>query len=291
MSPTKRSERQTEIEIEQEVDFGRYLRLLGRGWWLLLGGLVVGAVLAVALTLGGGNLYKATATIYLGQPLAVSSSAGIQDLATNPSTVTQLVHTESVLRATAASSGLPLKKLRGGISTSTVTGFLSKLGQTPLVTISVQAHASGTKVSKAANALARLVVTTTSDYPDAKIASFREQIKADERELAVIDKRLSALNKSFTASGTSSFEQQVLLTAENIAEARRGSVSGDLDQNRLLLVQALDVEKGTVVDKATAIKTAAHSRKNALVVGGALGLLIGALLALTLPGFRRERSS
>ncbi|MGA9762355.1 MAG: Wzz/FepE/Etk N-terminal domain-containing protein [Gaiellaceae bacterium] len=281
MSPSKRTDEPREIEFEQEVDFGRYLRKLARGWWLLLAGLVIGAVIGVALTLGGSKLYKAKATIYLGQPLAINSSAQIQSLSTNPSTVSTLVHDKGILDQVAKQSGLPLKKLSAGISTATVQGSLSKLGQTPLVSISVQANAPRKAVTDAANDLAAQVLAHVSDYPHAKIAILHAQIASDESQIAAIDKRLSVIG----AASSSSTEPLVLLT-------RRGTLSDEVQTDQLLLAQAKTVEQGKIVTAAKrAAKTASRSRKSGLLVGGALGLLIGALTALALPETRRRRSS
>jgi|PersoiStandDraft_1058852.scaffolds.fasta_scaffold00081_35 uncharacterized protein involved in exopolysaccharide biosynthesis len=291
MSPSKRSEHQAEIEIEQEVDFGRYLRALARGWWLLAGGLVIGAVLAVALTLGGGNLYRAKTTVYLGQPLAVNSSAQFQSPATNPSSVTQLAHAEDILSQVSKRSGLPLEKLRSGISTATVPGSLSKLGQTPLVTISVQANAPKKAVQDAANTLANLVLARLSAYPSWKIATLQAQIASCNKQIAEINKRLETIDAAITNGSGTSGDQQVLLTQATLSEQRRGTLSDELQQDQLLLAQAKTVEQGSIMNKAKAVKTTGRNRKSALVVGGALGLLIGALVALTLPGSRRRRVS
>jgi uncharacterized protein involved in exopolysaccharide biosynthesis len=276
MSPTKRSE--TQAEFEQEVDFGRYLRALARGWWLLLAGLVIGAVVGVALTLGGGKLYKAQATVYLGQPLAVTSSNQIQGVNTNPSSLNKAAHADDILAQVSSQSGLPLKKLRSGVSTATVSGNLSKLGQNPLVTISVQANAPKRDVTNAANALAKLVLARLSTYPIAKISILQSQIASDTSQIAAIDKRQGSI-----ATGDAAMAA--------LLEQRRGTLSDELQTDQLLLAQAKTVERGSILTYAKATTSTSRSRKSALVVGAALGLLLGALVSLTRPGFRRERSS
>lgn len=275
MSPSKRSDKNAELELEQEVDFGRYLAALGRGWWLLVGGLVLGALIGVALTLGSGNLYKAKATVYLGQPLAVNSSAQIQSMDTNPSSVNKLAHDKNILELVSSQSGLSLKKLKSGVSTATVSGNLSKLGQNPLVTISVQADANKTEVEDAANALAKTVLARLSDYPKEKIAILQAQITSYEKQIAAIDKLRGAVDAT----------QGILL------EQRRGTLGDELQQSQLLLAQAKTVEQGSIVTEARASKTTGRDRKSALVVGGALGLLIGAISALSLASSRRSRTS
>src|SRR3954470_19270161 len=125
-------------EAEQEVDFGRYMRLLGARWWLLAAGLVVGGVIGYAVSLGGSQRFKATATLYLGQPYSASGNVQLQAAQTNPSTVRQIAHAEVVVQKVAGECKTKPGEIRGGISTQTVAGNIAKNGQTPLVTISVQ---------------------------------------------------------------------------------------------------------------------------------------------------------
>ncbi len=278
MSPSKRSEKNAELELEQEVDFGRYFAALARGWWLLLAGLVIGAVIGVAMSLGSGNLYKAKATVYLGQPLAVTGSTQLQGVNTNPSSVSQLAHSEEVLTQVSKLSGLPLKKLRSGVSTASVSGNLSKLGQTPLVTISVQAKGKRKSVQDAANALAQIVVMRLSQYSISKVVILQAQIASDTKQIAAIDIRMSSIAASDAAMAA-------------LFEQRRGTLSDELQTDQLLLAQAKTVEQGSILTKATATKTTGRNRRSSLVVGAALGLLIGALVALMLPGSRRSRAS
>ncbi|MBV8480705.1 MAG: hypothetical protein JOY72_10435, partial [Actinobacteria bacterium] len=40
-------------EAEQEVDFGKYWRLLAARWWAPVGALVLGAIVGYAVALGG----------------------------------------------------------------------------------------------------------------------------------------------------------------------------------------------------------------------------------------------
>jgi uncharacterized protein involved in exopolysaccharide biosynthesis len=278
MSPTKRAEKNTELELEQEVDFGRYLTALARGWWLLVGGLVLGALIGMALTLGSGNLYKAKATVYLGQPLAVNSSVQIQGVNTNPSSVGQIVHSEEVLAQVSKLSGLPLKKLRSGVSTATLSGNLSKLGQTPLVSISVQAKDKRKSVQDAANSLAQIVVLRLSKFSIEKIVTLQDQIASCTSQIAAIDRRLKSIADGDAAMAA-------------LSEQRRGTLSDEMQTDQLLLAQANAVEKGSVLTKAKATKTTGRNRRSSLVVGAALGLLIGALVALMRSGSRRSRAS
>src|SRR5712692_9511893 len=97
-------------DAEREVDL-RVLkvRLVAR-WWLLVAGLVVGAVIGVLIATGNGQTWRAKTLLYLGQPFTTSGGGQIQSLATNPRTVSEIVHSEFALRRAAAASGLRLSQ-------------------------------------------------------------------------------------------------------------------------------------------------------------------------------------
>ena len=59
-------------EAEQEVDFGRYVRLVAARCWLVVAVLILVAVIGYAVSLGGAQRYQATATLYLWQPYSAS---------------------------------------------------------------------------------------------------------------------------------------------------------------------------------------------------------------------------
>src|SRR5947209_20314759 len=111
-----------EPEAEQEVDFGRYWRLLAARWWLAAAGLVVGAVIGYLIALGGSQVYKATASLYLGQPYTASGNVQLQSAQTNPSAVRVIAHAESVIAKAASTCKAKPGLFRGGISTQTVAG-------------------------------------------------------------------------------------------------------------------------------------------------------------------------
>src|SRR3954463_9762642 len=89
-------------EAEQEVDSGRYVRLLGARWWLLAAGLVVGAGIGYAISLGGSQRFKATAAPSPRPPYSASGNVQLQAAQTNPSTVRQIAHAESIVGQVAA---------------------------------------------------------------------------------------------------------------------------------------------------------------------------------------------
>ncbi len=136
------------------------------------------------------------------------------------------------------------------------------------------------KTSAAANELARIVVERISRYVDTKIDSLREQIAANQQELASIDERVQATQKGLDGPGISTTDKLVLLNLIGLAEQRRTTVQEDLATRQQLLALALDVERARVVEPAVARKVTAQSRRNQLVVGGVIGLLLGLVAAL-----------
>ena len=55
----------------------------------------LGVVIGYALSLGGGKVYEAQARVYLGNPFSPNGGATVPSLATNPSTVSEIVRSEA----------------------------------------------------------------------------------------------------------------------------------------------------------------------------------------------------
>jgi uncharacterized protein involved in exopolysaccharide biosynthesis len=266
-----------ELDAEQELDLGRLWAALVARWWLPAAGLVAGAILGYLVSLGGGATWRAQAVVFLGQPLSPSGNAQIQSLATNPSTVRQIVRAESTIRKVAADTGLKPGVLRSGISTQAVAGAVAKQGQTPLVAISVKGSPPR-KVAAAANQLAKVVVSGVSGYVSTKITGLQAQIASDQAEIDSIDARLTAYNAALPKA--SQTDKLIILTQAGLAEQRRGIVEQDLTQSRDLLSLAQNVESSRVITHAAATKTGTRSHRNALVLGAFFGLILGLLAAL-----------
>lgn len=256
-------------EAEQEVDFGRYWRLIAARWWLVVGGLVIGAVIGYSVSLGGSQTFKATATVYLGQPYSASGNVQLQAAQTNPSTVRQIAHAEIIVQKVAQQCKAKPGDIRSGISTQTIAGNISKNGQTPLVSISVQAKRRRL-ASCAANAIVQEVLVRSSAFANQKIANFSAQISNDQRNIAQINQALE--------SGSLS------ATDKLVVQIRLAQAQSDKLQTAQLLLQAKQVEKPAVITGAAAQRVTARSRRNTVVVAALIGLIIGAIAALMWDG-------
>ena len=266
-------------EAEQEVDFGRYWRLLAARWWVPAAGLVVGAVVGYLIALGGNQVFKATATLYLGQPYTASGNVQLQAAQTNPSSVRVIAHAESVIARAASQCKAKPALFRGGISTQSVTGNISKNGQTPLVTLTVQSRKRKV-ASCAANTIAGLVIDKLSDFANEKLKNFDNQI-------AVFNTDIATINDALKSSSVSSTDKFVLQTRLNTDQQNKLNISQ-------LVVQATHVEKPSVLTGAHATRVTARSRRNTVVVTALIGLVIGAIVALlwdgVAAGLARRRS-
>jgi capsular polysaccharide biosynthesis protein len=276
-----------ELDAEQEVDFGRYGRRIGRRWWIVVAATAIGVLVGWLFSLGGGDVYRATATVYLGQPLSPTGSAQIQSLATNPSVVPEIVRSQEVVRGVADEVGIEPGKLRQGISTRTVAGSVARSGQTPLVEISVRGPGRR-ESTEAANRLAEIAVERVSgSYTTEKIATLADQLEAQDRELEQLESRISELQGAAQSPELSSTEKLIVNGLVTDAEIRRGQLIEDRTATQQLLTLARNVEASRVVTEARATQVAARSRRNSLVVGGVIGLLAGIVLALAIPARSR----
>jgi hypothetical protein len=287
-----------DLEAEQEVDFRRYWNAVLARWWLPALGLLAGIVAGYALALGGGDVYRAEATLYLGQPFTPNGGAPVPGLATNPSTVNEIVHSEAALQRASDVSGMRLSRLRANVTSRQVgvpAGRRLAVGQTPLIEI-VVTGSNAAATSRAANALAQIVVEDVSPYVADKIAAIRERIASDERELAESERRIdlaqSELNTLLRSRSLSATDRLVGVTTfngtiGNFVE-RRGLVTQDLLEAKQALSLAENVEKPSIVERAAARKTTARSVGRSVVVGALIGLILGLLAAIFWEPARRR---
>jgi uncharacterized protein involved in exopolysaccharide biosynthesis len=286
----RRTTDELDLDAEREVDVRGWWEAVKRRWWLPVLGLLLGLALGYALALGGGDVYRAEATLYLGQPFSPNGGAPVPGLATNPATVNEIIHSEAVLQRVADRSGMDLGKLRANVSSRQVSpppGRRAVVGTTPLIEIAVIGQRANV-TTRAANLLAEEVVDDVSPYVEDKIAAINERIDSDERELESIDRRLrvaqEGLNEVINSNSLGTTERLLLVSSFNstisFGEQRRGVVQTDLLEAKQALSLAENVEKPSIVEDAAARKTTARSVGRSLAVAGLIGLLLGLLAAI-----------
>ena len=276
-----------DADAEREIDLRTLWARLQDRWWLPVAGLLAGAVIGILVAVGSGQTWQAKTLLYLGQPFTTSGGGQIQSLATNPRTVSEIIRSEFALKRASEQSGLRVGQLRGHVTSQAVTSAgQTARNLTALVEISVDGPAK-IKVEKATDSLAGSVVGEVSTYVDQKIALLEKQIKSSEDELRDINTRVSNATKqlqSLVANKSISPTDKLIATSTlnstiGFSEQRRGTVQQELFQNQQLLSLAQNVEKSKVVQPAAGVRVTATSRRNSALVGGVIGLIVGALAA------------
>jgi uncharacterized protein involved in exopolysaccharide biosynthesis len=262
-----------DLDAEAEVDLGRYGHALLLRWWLLLAGLIAGAVVGYLTTVGGAQFFRAQAVVYLGQPLGISSTP-VQTLNTNPSSARTIVTSESVVRRVAVRTGMSASRISSGTSVTAVQGSLPKLGQTPLVQVTVKGPERD-KVARTANALAAVLVLELSTLSSAKIKNYQVQIATDKRGLGIVNEALN--------------DPGLTTTDKILLQGRLANLQGDLTVNTQLVLLTKNVEAPRIVTAAVAEKSSARNHRNSTAVGALIGLILGGIAALLWEPVTRAR--
>jgi uncharacterized protein involved in exopolysaccharide biosynthesis len=276
-----------DVDAEQEVDLASAWGRLTARWWLPVIGLVAGAVVGLALALSGSDVYQAKTLIYLGQPFAPLGGGQITSLATNPKTVSAIVHSEAAVKDAADASDMPVARLRSSISVKDIIAPGQTRGTNPLVEIGVKASRRH-KAEVAADMLARHVVSIVSVFVVDKVKLLQQQVNVAKAQLDAVNQRITTAQQqqaALTQDKSLSPELRVvsILNLNSViatADARRTALQEQLYDSQQLLILANSVEKSRVVEPASAAKSTARSNRTALVVGGLVGLLLGAIAAL-----------
>ena len=252
---TERPRTQPDPEPEREVDFSRYLDALVARWWLPVAGLIVGAAIGYFVALGGKDVYRAQATVYVGTPYGASGQL-IQTTATNPNTVGQIARGQGTLQQVAQASGMSVRELRAGVSTRPIKSGAPKGAPNQLYAVTVEGPKRG-QVSAAANAIAAKIVAVTGGYAKLKVDTFRQQIASDQQQLDAIDQQANQVRAQLNSAPQT--ERLTLGTLLLTMEQRRGTLEQDRLQARQLLAQAEQVELPRVLDRGVAAKATARS--------------------------------
>ena len=270
-----------DLDAEQEVDFRRYGSLLAARWWLPVGGLVLGILAGAVLALGGGTVWKASALISLGQPFSPNGGAPVTSFATNPRAVAEIIRSESAIKRAARAAGMHVGGLRGHVSTAQV-GTATGAGaarSSPLISLTVQG-AKPAKVEAAANALASIVVAkTTAPYVGVKIKTLESDLASLGRRVESETATVNALQEQADNKALAPLDRLAIVTQLNGAAQLLGQLQQLQTGAQQQLALAKNVESATIVSPATASKSSARSRRTSMVVGGLIGLILGAIPA------------
>src|SRR5215212_4274870 len=256
-------------EGEREVDLGRWRRAVVEWWWLPVAGLVLGGLAGAILSLGGGSNFKAQALLSLGQPFSPGGGAPVNSFATNPRAVNEIIRSESALKEAAGRCDAQVGTLRGKVTSAQVgVGTGAARTAVPLITVTVQGP-QARKVACAANDLARVVVRqTTGPYVGTKITTFQKSLQSYQDQLDSLVPLVRPLDRL------------VIATQLDNAQTRRGQLLGLQTAAQQQLALAQNVESAKVIRPAVAVKSTARSRRNSILVGALIGLILGSIAAI-----------
>jgi len=271
----------TDMDAEREIDLGRWKQAAVDRWWLVAAGLVAGIVVGALYSLSGGSVFQASVLLAPGQPFSPQGSP-VLSYQSSPRAIQQLVTSEAALKRASHAAGIGVGRLRGRVSTQTVsTGASTSTASrgATLIRITVQLQ-KALHAEEAANALGNIVVAdTTSTYVQQSINGYAVKIKNYEAQLAALQKRIDALNAALGRQ--LDFLEKLLLVAQlDNAQTRFGTYSENLSLAQQQQTLAQSVEKAQVIERAVAVKTTARSRRNSILVGALIGLLVGVIVAI-----------
>ena len=184
---TERPRKQPDPEPEREVDFSRYLDALVARWWLPVAGLIVGAAIGYFLALGGKDVYRAQATVYVGTPLGPNGTL-LQHARDEPEH-----RRPDRPRAGDAPAG---RSVLGHVRPRAPRRSLDPSDQERRPEDGAEpalcGHGRGAQArrgERSANAIAERIVAVTGGYARLKVDTFKQQIASDQRQLDAIDQQ------------------------------------------------------------------------------------------------------
>jgi capsular polysaccharide biosynthesis protein len=288
MNPDSESQ-PVQLEAEQEVDFGRYAQTIAARWWLLVVGAVLGALIGFVVSLSGGKIYKATAQVYLGQPLAPDSAAPVTTPPTTLGLVQAFVTSEEAIEKAASDVGLRPSRLRDSVTARAIPGASTTRQAVPAPLLSIQVTGSNrAKTAAAANNLAQQVVDEVGPYTKTKIETLERQLAYIDTQLEIVNTRLNAAraqrNEIAGDRSLSTTERLLALTTLNteitLAEQRQVTLELNRFNTTNAVSLARDIEQSRVTAAAVAVRTEPTSRRTSVLVGAFIGLLLGIVAAL-----------
>ena len=291
----------------REVRVTDYARRVVRRWYIVVACVViaVGLVFLNKVT-GSTNQSTATASIYLGQPLASGGGSVItQTPQSNSGIAVTFVKSTATLAEAARAAHLTAAKLHGHVSVIAsnpsaggTAGSASKTtGGSPTISITVEGPWSRQKSQAAAQSLATSLIRFENRYSGIKRKQLTARIAAEQAELTklqgMIDRANAALQK-IDSSSLSSLDKATASASwgEILATSTQqyGDVSAQLPADQIALAAVDSIESAQMITNAQGRQVSAVRRRSSLVVAAFIGFIVGVGLALAWDELRTRRS-
>jgi hypothetical protein len=291
----------------REVRVTEYARRVGRRWYVVLAAIVVAVGLVFLHKVSGAtNQSTATASVYLGQPLAAGGGSVItQTPQSNAGIAVSFVKSTATIADAARAARLTAARLHGHVSViasnpsagGTAGSATKTTGGSPTISITVEGPWSRLRVEAAAESLAKSLIAFENRYSDIKRRQLKARITAEQTEAArlrgMIDRANAALQQ-IASSGLSSVEKasasaswgEILSTSTQ----QYGDVSAQLPTDQIALAAVDSIESAQMITDARGRQVSAVRRRSSFVVAAFIGLIVGVGLALAWDEVRTRRS-
>jgi capsular polysaccharide biosynthesis protein len=280
----------TDAGAEREIDLGRWKQAVVERWWIVAAGVVAGIIFGALYSLSGGSVWQASVLIAPGQPFTPSGSP-VLSYQSSPRSIDVVVTSESALKRAAAIAHVPLGKIRGHVSTQSVSTGLGSTASRGANLIRVTAHLSKPRHAEdVANALGSIVIAdTTSPYVKKSIATYQSKEKRYNAQLTSLTRVIDSYNKALSTQQLGFLPKLIMVNQLDAAIARQGTLNDKLAATDQQLTLVQNVEIAQLIEHASAVKTTARSRRNSVLVGAFIGLVAG-LIAAVVVDLRARRT-
>jgi hypothetical protein len=290
----------------REVRVTDYARRVARRWYVVAATVIVAVGLVVLHAVSGStNQATATASVYLGQPLALGGGGVIpQTPQSNASVAVTFVKSTATLADAARAARLTSAKLRGHVSVVASTpsaggtaGSASRTtGGSPTISITVEGPWSRERVQAATESLAKSLIEFENRYADFKRKQLSTRIAAERADIqrlqASIDRATAAL-EDISSSSMSPVDKATAsaawagILASSTQEL--GDVSAQLPDDQIALAAVAAIESAQMISDARGRQVSAIRRRSSLIVAAVIGLIVGVGLALAWDEVRARR--
>jgi hypothetical protein len=247
-----------------------------------LGGIVVGAIIGLLVSLGASRQWTAVREIYLGNPLA--NGTAVTSSPTSLGLATAYIDTAYAIRHASRASGIPVSRLSGNISARVVRGLAATtVGQpAPLLLLSVTGSRPGA-AERAADDLARLVVSQFQRYTHQKLKIAIARLAQEQRQIGDINKRLTQALDAQAALARSAANHPLVTEYAQITATlanERSMLDSDITAFKALISQTHAVETPRILSPTRSVSPTRPSRRSSIVLGAIIGFLVGLLAAI-----------
>jgi uncharacterized protein involved in exopolysaccharide biosynthesis len=270
-----------DLEAEREIDLSRWREALAARWWIVAACVAGGIVLGAVYSLSGGSVQQASVLIAPGQPFTQSGNPVLPYIS-SPRAINEIVTSASATQRAAARANMPVSELRGNVHTETVsTGSGTAASRGSLL---VRVTVSGQKpkrVEDAANALGLIVQRDTTDrFVQAKIAALEANLESINQRLTSVQALIDSYTAALENENLAPLDKLVLVNQLDAAISRQGNLNDRSFAAEQALALSRTVERAQIITAAVAEKTTARSRRNSILVGALIGLVVGVIAAL-----------